>query len=235
MDVKPFIIALLLLSLPAALAQSPVNNLANTAGSALHPLYIFLAYTCVPALNEIYSICASIGLSMLFSPLCPISIILLPCALVFKALTLPVVYCFPALYTLLGILGGNPNFFIGGLGDLFGHCFVNLGSALSMCSCLPPGTLCIALGDLITLCGNGFSVLVVGDISTALQQFLGAFMLSIITLISFLNLCLCCTIVCAPCSYIFALLLGICTNCVALGTDMLGQVITYSKAICTCM
>jgi len=232
MDVKPFIIAIFLLSLPAALAQNPAENPANIAGSVLHPLYIFLAYTCVPALNVMYSLCASIGLSMLFSLLCPLSIISLSCAGVFKFLTLPVVYCFPILYTLLGILGGNPNFLVGGIGDLLGHFFVDLGSVLSMFSCLPLGTLCIALGDLITLCGNGFSVLVVGGISTALQQFFGAFMLSIITLMSFLNLCLCCTVVCAPFSYVVALILGICTNLVALCTDMLGQVITYSRAIC---
>jgi hypothetical protein len=233
MDVKPFIIAIFLLSLPAALAQNPARTPANIVGSVLHPLYICLAYTCVPALNEVYSICVSIGLGMLCSPLCPLSIILLSCAGVFKLLTLPVVYCFPILYTLLGILGGNPNFLIGGLGDIFGHLFVDLGSALSMSIiCLPLGALCIALGDLITLCGNGLSVLVVGDISTALQQFCGAFVLLVITILSALNLGLCCTVVCAPLSYIAAFFLGICTNLVALATDMLGQVITYSKAIC---
>ncbi|MDY6985317.1 MAG: hypothetical protein SVE93_02790 [Candidatus Thermoplasmatota archaeon] len=145
-------------------------------------------------------------------------------------LTWPVVYCFPLLYSFLGLMGGNPNFFIGGIGDLLGHLFVDAGSSLSsLVLCLPLGSLFITCGDLITLCGNGLSVLVVGDLFTALQQFFGAFMLSIITLISILNLCLYCTVVCTPCSYIVALALGICTDLIAIATDLLGQGITYCR------
>ncbi|MDY6985587.1 MAG: hypothetical protein SVE93_04200, partial [Candidatus Thermoplasmatota archaeon] len=160
----------------------------------------------------------------------PLSILFFLASGLIKMLTWPVVYCFPLLYSFLGLMGGNPNFFIGGIGDLLGHLFVDAGSSLSsLILCLPLGSCFITFGDLITLCGNGFSVLVVGDLFTALQQFFGAFMLSIITLLSILNLCPCCICCCAPCSCIFALVLEICTDLIALATDLLGQVITYCR------
>jgi hypothetical protein len=163
---------------------------------------------------------------MCFPPLCFVVPFLLAIAGSLKCLTLPVVYGFPILFSFLGLLGGNPNFFIGGLGDLFGHFFVDLGSAMSLLLiCMPCGAFFTACGDLITIFGNGLSVLVVGDTFTAIQQFAGAVILGVITLLSAFNI-LCWV---SPFSFIAALVLLICTNLVGLATDMLGQIITYCR------
>jgi hypothetical protein len=224
---KCIALALLLLFAPVAYAQ---NNTADRIGAAVHPLYISLAYTCVPLFNEVSSVCSSLGMSLCLPPLCFVAPFLLAIAGFLKCLTLPVVYGFPVFFSFLGLLGGNPNFFIGGLGDLFGHFFVDLGSTMSLLLvCMPCGAFFTACGDLITIFGNGLSVLVVGDIFTAVQQFAGAAILGIITLLSALNILGWLTIIWIPFSFIAALVLLICTNLVGLGTDILGQIITYCR------
>jgi hypothetical protein len=224
---KCLALVLLLLIAPVAYAQS---NTADRIGAAVHPLYIVLAYTCVPLLNEVSSVCLSLGQSLCFPPLCFVVPLLLVIAGSLKCLTLPVVYGFPILFSFLGLLGGNPNFFIGGLGDLFGHFFVDLGSTMSLLLiCMPCGAFFMACGDLITIFGNGLSVLVVGDKFTAIQQFVGAAILGVITLLSFLNVCGWITVVWIPFSFMVSIILVVCTNLVGLATDMLGQIITYCR------
>jgi len=225
---RSLLVPLILLLAPLAYAQIPV---ANTVGAALHPVYILLAYTCVPALNELSSFCSVLSSCLLCTPLWPLAIILFCSSGFLTCLTLPIVYGFPTVYTLLGALGGNPNFFIGGLGDLFGHFLVDLGSVISSCVlCLPLGALLFSSGDFITLCGNGLSVAVVGDMLTASQQFLGAAVLGAMALCNLMNVC--CCFICYPCSFVIALISMLCTNCVALGTDLLGQAITYLRPAC---
>jgi len=104
---KCIALALLLLFAPVAYAQS---STADRIGAVVHPLYISLAYTCVPLFNEVSSVCLSLGVSLCLSPLCFVAPLLLAIAGFLKCLTLPVVYGCPVFFSFLGLFGVIPTF-----------------------------------------------------------------------------------------------------------------------------
>ena len=226
---KSIIIIVAILFLPLSYGMG-VKEIANSVGMIVHPIYITLGYAVAPILNVLFSLSFNIGLFLIFTViLSPIGFIILALSGIFKIATMFITYGFPLLYLVLGILGRNPNFFIGSIGDLIGHFFVDLGSLMTITIILIPlAALFIALGDMITLFGNGLSVWVVGDRFTAVQQFIGAFILLILLATSIVNILGCLTIVWIPFALLFSFILILLTNFVGLGTDILGQIITYA-------
>ena len=230
MLMKEFVVLLsfMLLSIPCV-SGFGVREVANSFGVAIHPIYIFLAYTVAPVLNAIYSFLHSIGISLIFTIiLSPIGLFSLILALFPRLLELSISFGFPILYTVLGVLGKNPNFFIGSLGDLIGHFFVELGSFLAgTVLLLPLAAISISLGDLITLTGNGLCVLVVGHRAKAIQQFLGAAFLLLMFCASILNALACITVIWIPLAFPISIILVLLANFVAFGTDLTGHITTY--------
>ena len=226
---KILVIILALFFIPWAQAIS-IREGANSIGMAVHPIYICLGYTVAPILNGLFSFFFNLGMSLTLTVICcPFGILFLLLSGFFKILTLPIIYGFPLIYSVLGIAGRNPNFFIGSIGDLIGHFFVDIGSLMALTVvCLPIAAVFISLGDMITLCGNGLSMVVVGNKFAAVQQFIGSVLLSFILFLAVMNIVLWGTLIWIPFSFLVSSLLILLTNVVGVGTDLIGQVITYS-------